>query len=78
MTFAITWHPAAVTQLQRLHWQTAARLDAAVQAFATTGEGRIDRIEGRPLLRRLYVGTSRMVLQVDVVERRLLVLALFV
>jgi len=77
MRLAISWHPAALVALYGLHWRTAASIDAAVMAFAATGEGRVERIPRRPLLHVLRVGSARVVIQVDPTARTLLVVYLY-
>lgn len=35
MTWAVVWFDQAADDLRRLHWETAARIDEAVQRLAT-------------------------------------------
>lgn len=51
----IHWTPAAIWALRSFHWRDGEAIDAAVQNFARTGEGRIARVAGSPLQIRLYV-----------------------
>ena len=39
MIRSVAWHPRAVSDLERLHWRSAALVDEAVQRFAERGEG---------------------------------------
>ena len=50
------WHRLAVRDLEKLHWRTAAKTDAAIQELASTGAGVLRKIDvdGRTEL-RLYV-----------------------
>jgi hypothetical protein len=50
----ILWTPAAIWALRSFHWREGELLDAAVQKFARTGEGRVARVEGSSLRMRLY------------------------
>ncbi len=51
----ILWTPAAIWALRSFHWREGEIIDAAVQRFARTGEGRVVRIEGSSIQLRLYV-----------------------
>ena len=44
MTWAVVWFDQAAEGLRRLHWETAARIDEAVQRLATTNEGPLRRV----------------------------------
>jgi hypothetical protein len=44
--WAFAWADVALADLRNIHWETGARIDAAVQTFAATGEG----------LRRIVLG----------------------
>lgn len=44
MTWAVAWFDQAAEDLRRLHWETAARIDEAVQRLATTNEGALRRV----------------------------------
>jgi len=44
MTWAVVWFDQAADDLQRVHWETAARIDEAVQRLATTREGPLRRV----------------------------------
>jgi hypothetical protein len=44
MTWAVVWFDQAAEDLRRLHWETAARIDEAVQRLATTNEGPLRRV----------------------------------
>lgn len=50
------WHRLAVRDLENLHWRTAAKIDEAIQEFASTGAGVLRKIDvdGRTEL-RLYI-----------------------
>ncbi len=51
----ILWTPAAVWALRSFHWRDGELIDATVQRFARTGDGRVARVEGSLLRLRLYV-----------------------
>ena len=51
----ILWTPAASWAIRSFPWREAEIIDAAVQKFAHTGEGRVARIEGSAIRMRLYV-----------------------
>ena len=44
MTWAVNWFEQATGDLLRMHWETAARIDEAVQRLATTNEGPLRRV----------------------------------
>ena len=50
------WHRLAIRDLEKLHWRTAANIDAAIQEFASTGAGVLRKIDvdGHTEL-RLYI-----------------------
>jgi hypothetical protein len=50
------WHRLAVRDLEKLHWRTAAKVDEAIQEFASIGAGvlRKVKVEDRVEL-RLYI-----------------------
>jgi mRNA-degrading endonuclease RelE of RelBE toxin-antitoxin system len=66
MSWDIAWSDAAVESLQRIpSWRDAARVDAAVQRFAATGEGDVARLPtDHATTLRLRVGpyTARLTL----------------
>jgi hypothetical protein len=46
MSWSVRWHLLAERDFHDIpHWETAARIDAAVQLLAATGEGPLRRIE---------------------------------
>jgi hypothetical protein len=51
----ILWTPAAIWALRSFHWRDGALVDAAIQNFARTGEGRVARIDESAIRIRLYV-----------------------
>lgn len=44
MTWAVVWFDQAAEDLRRVHSETAARIDEAVQRLATTSEGPLRRV----------------------------------
>jgi hypothetical protein len=44
----IAWSHPGLWALRQLHWEDAADIDAAVQRFAETGEGHVERVRGAP------------------------------
>ncbi len=61
----ILWTPAAIWALRSLHWREGEIIDAAVQNFARTGEGRVVRVEGSLIRLRLYVAPYVVRLNLD-------------
>jgi hypothetical protein len=60
------WTPAAWAALRAMPWREAARVDAAVQRFATTGEGQLSRVFARdPRALRLRVSPYAVRLFLD-------------
>jgi hypothetical protein len=46
MTWTVRWHRLAERDFYDLpHWQTAERIDGALQRFATSGEGDLRRVD---------------------------------
>lgn len=75
MTWRVEWTPAATASLQRIHWRDAERVVAAVEHFATTGEGRTYRIaeEDDAVTARMRVGSYRVKFTKDTAERLVVV-----
>jgi hypothetical protein len=46
MSWAHEWHPVAEDDLRRMHWREAARVDAAVQRLAESGQGGVEPVRG--------------------------------
>jgi hypothetical protein len=62
----IYWTPAARWALRAMPWRDAARVDAAVQQFAGTGEGQLTRVYERdPRALRLHVAPYAVRLYLD-------------
>ena len=60
------WTPAARWALLAMPWRDAARVDAAVMAFAATGEGRLTRVfAGDPRALRLHISPYAARLYLD-------------
>ncbi|WP_438010909.1 hypothetical protein WME89_20945 [Sorangium sp. So ce321] len=58
--------PSGIVSLQRLHWRDGERIDAAVQRFATTGEGAVHRVPAdNAVIVRLRVGRFRVLATLD-------------
>lgn len=74
MTFTIIWNFPALATLYRLHWQTAAVVDAAVIRFAEAGVGQVEWV---PPYYRLQAGAFEAALTVDVEAQTLTVLRLY-
>lgn len=51
----VVWSHPGIWSLQQLHWLDGARVDAAVQLFAATGEGVLGEVRGDPTGGRLHV-----------------------
>jgi hypothetical protein len=51
----VTWGHGAEAALRRIPWRQAARIDAAVQHFARSGEGQVEWVEGSRSDFRLHV-----------------------
>ncbi len=69
MSWHIHWMAAAERDLREIHWETAARIDAAVLVFAATGRGRLDRRRTEPLHRRLLADGGQAVIFIDAATR---------
>ncbi len=77
--FEIFWTPAAEWTLCMMPWRDAARVDAAVQEFARSGEGDIARVYAAdprslrlkvsPYLERMYLDPESCSLTVQFVFR---------
>jgi len=62
----IFWTPAALWALRAMPWRDAARVDAAVQQLALTGEGQLTRVyENDPRALRLHVSPYAVRLYLD-------------
>ena len=60
------WLSRAQADLLRVHWETAARIDAAVQRFAAMGDGPVRRVViGSAVQTRLLVPPYAAVLVLD-------------
>jgi len=44
MSWDVVWFALAADDLRRVHWETAARIDEAVQRLAATKEGPLRRV----------------------------------
>jgi hypothetical protein len=44
----VAWSYPGLWALRQLPWRDAADVDAAVQLFATSGEGHVERVRGAP------------------------------
>ena len=58
MSRSVAWHPRAVSDLERLHWRSAALVDEAVERFAERGEGTLTRRDDRRSARTAPVSGS--------------------
>ena len=66
MTWAVVWFDQAAEDLRRLHWETAARIDEAVQRLATTKEGPLRRVLINGVVeRRLLVPPYAAIVSLD-------------
>ncbi|MFO0586304.1 MAG: hypothetical protein U0441_02130 [Polyangiaceae bacterium] len=74
MSWALTWHPAALHGFYELHPWTAAQLDAAILAFAETGRGPVQRVSSQdPRRLVLLVAGAGAFLYLDVDARSVMV-----
>lgn len=46
--FEINWSHPARWSLRQIPWEEGAKIDAAVQRFASTGGGHVERVRGVP------------------------------
>ncbi len=75
MTWSVVWTDRARRDLRRLDRNGAARVAAAVDRYASTGQGDIVFMKSvRPLERRLRVGDWRVRFQFDHAGRALVIL----
>ncbi|WP_437851790.1 type II toxin-antitoxin system RelE family toxin [Sorangium sp. So ce363] len=66
MSWEVEWMPSGIISLQRIHWRDGERIDAAVQRFATTGEGDVRRVPADHAgVMRLRVGRYRVLTTLD-------------
>lgn len=66
MSWEGEWMPSGIISLQRIHWRDVERIDAAVQRFATTGEGDVRRVPADHTgVMRLRVGRYRVLTTLD-------------
>lgn len=78
MTFALRWkHPAVADLLAIPSWRAAARVDAAIIAFASLGEGEVTRHPTDSSQFRLRVQGYVVYLRVDRESRLIEVLRVF-
>jgi len=64
MTWRVEWSPRAIHDLLHLpHWRDAARVDAAIERYAATGEGDLRHFAVAEY--RLRVGNIRVRLSFD-------------
>ena len=61
----IVWDDRAAADLDRLDWQSADRVIAAVERLAMTGHGDVKRLDGMEKVWRLRVGERRVLLVLD-------------
>jgi hypothetical protein len=45
----VIWSRSGVWALQQIPWRAACHVDATVQRFASTGEGKLERLKGDPI-----------------------------
>jgi mRNA-degrading endonuclease RelE of RelBE toxin-antitoxin system len=77
MSWAHEWHPVAEDDLRRMHWREAARVDAAVQRLAESGQGRVEPVRGERNLYRLRVSRSVVLFARDSASRTIRVWRVF-
>ena len=65
----VVWSHAGLWAFRELPWRDAARVDAAVMRFATTGEGVVAQISGNPTEIRLKIPGFVVRLGADPFER---------
>lgn len=65
MRWRIKWSHGAAAVLRLIPWREAARVDAAVLAFAETGEGDLEWVEGTRADYRLIVAPFVVMLELD-------------
>ena len=76
MIWRVEWSPRATRDLMHLpHWRDAARVDAAVQRYAATGEGDLRHFGGGEF--RLRVADLRVRLSFDPAAKTIHVWAVF-
>ncbi len=74
MSWRVEWLEPAVQSLRQMPWRQAARVDAAVQRFAETGEGQVARLSTDDAVTlRLRVSPYVARLTLDPSERTLFV-----
>lgn len=76
MSFRIQWKLGAAQTLRLIPWREAARVDAAVQRFAQTGEGDLEMVLGSRADYRLKTPGFIVLIEVDVETRVIVVWSL--
>ena len=69
MRWAIRWRHAAALKLRYIPWREAARVDAAVQRFAETGDGDLEWVKGSRADYRLLISVYSVLLELDTESR---------
>lgn len=69
----IIWSHPGLWSLRQLHWENAADVDAAVQRFAATGDGHVERVRGAPTGAWLKVPPYVVRLSIDAPARTIIV-----
>jgi mRNA-degrading endonuclease RelE of RelBE toxin-antitoxin system len=78
MSWRVEWTPTASRALLRMPWREAARVAAAVERFAVSGEGRILRLDtDEATTFRLLVSPYTVRMIMDPLDRVLHVLAVY-
>lgn len=65
MRWGIKWRHGAAATLRLIPWREAARVDAAVQRFAETGEGDLEWVEGSRADYRLLLPGHSILIELD-------------
>jgi len=69
VSWRICWSEPALRTLQQVHWRDATRVDAAVQRFADTGEGKVIRLRDDDAVTfRLRVGRFKVRITLDRID----------
>lgn len=71
MSFKVEWSSRALKQARRLDDITRARVLAAINKFAASGQGDVKRLQGTTNVYRLRVGDWRILFEVDAAMGRI-------
>ena len=69
----VSWSHAGLWSLRQIPWRDGGRVDAAVMAYAASGQGKLKRINGDPRQLLLLVAPYAVRLTLDPFDRKIVV-----